>query len=106
VLALAREFMRKPDFINLSSDHVHVTEVEHVYYAVPPMDKERSLLRILELENPASALIFANTRERVHFINVILQRYGYNSAEISSDLSQQAREEVMQRIRDRQCASW
>ena len=102
VLALAREFMRSPDLINLSSDHVHVTETEHIFYSVPPMDKERSLLRILEVENPASALIFANTRERVHFVNVILQRYGYNSAEISSDLSQNAREEVMQRIRDSQ----
>ncbi len=99
VIALANEFMRQPDFLNLSSDHVHVTETEHIFYTVPPMDKERSLVRIIEVENPASALIFCNTRERVHFINVILQRYGYRSNEISSDLTQSAREEVMERIR-------
>ncbi len=99
VLALAHEFMRSPDFLNLSSDHVHVTETEHIFYTVPPMDKERSLVRIVEIENPASALIFCNTRERVHFVNVILQRYGYQSDEISSDLSQSAREEVMEHIR-------
>ena len=102
VLALANEFMRKPDFLNLSSDHVHVTETEHVFYTVPGMDKERSLVRIIESENPATALIFANTRERVHFVNVILQRYGYHSDEISSDLPQVAREEVMARIRQGQ----
>jgi len=102
VLALAREFMRQPDFLNLSSDHVHVTETEHVFYNVPPMDKERSLVRIIEIENPASALVFCNTRERVHFVNVILQRYGYQSDEISSDLTQAAREEVMVRIRQGQ----
>ncbi len=102
VIALANEFMRKPDFLNLSSDHVHVTETEHIYYTVPGMDKERSLVRIIEIENPATALIFANTRERVHFVNVILQRYGYQSDEISSDLSQAAREEVMVRIRQGQ----
>ena len=102
VLALANEFMRAPDFLNLSSDHVHVTETEHVLYNVPAMDKERSLVRIIEIENPASALIFANTRERVHFVNVILQRYGYRSEEISSDLSQSAREEVMEHIRQGQ----
>jgi ATP-dependent RNA helicase DeaD len=99
VLGLAREFMVKPDFLNLSSDHVHVTETEHVVYTVPPMDKERSLIRIIEVENPASAIIFCNTKERVHFVAVILQRYGYNAAEISSDLSQAAREDVMERIR-------
>jgi ATP-dependent RNA helicase DeaD len=100
VLGLANEFMNKPDFLNLSSDHVHVTEVQHIFYAVPAMDKERALLRIIEAENPSSAIIFCNRRERVHFVATILQRYGYNAAEISSDLSQNAREEVMQRIRE------
>ena len=99
VLGLTREFMTRPDFLNLSSDHVHVTETEHIIYTVPPMDKERSLIRVIEVENPASAIIFCNTKERVHFVAVILQRYGYNAAEISSDLSQAAREEVMERIR-------
>lgn len=102
VLSLANEFMRNPDFINLSSDHVHVTETDHVYYSVPAMDKERSLIRIIEVENPASAIVFCNTRERVHFVAVILERYGYNAAEISSDLSQNAREEVMEKIRQGQ----
>lgn len=102
VLALSREFMRDPGFLNLSSDHVHVTETEHVYYSVAPMDKERSLMRIIEIENPAHALIFANTRERVHYVSTILQRYGYQADEISSDLTQNAREEVMRRIREGQ----
>ncbi|HEX9019412.1 MAG TPA: C-terminal helicase domain-containing protein, partial [Anaerolineaceae bacterium] len=35
----------------------------------------------------------------VHFVAVILERYGYNAAEISSDLSQAAREDVMEKIR-------
>ena len=102
VISLANEFMRNPDFLNLSSDHVHVTETDHVFYSVPAMDKERSLIRIIEVENPASAIVFCNTRERVHFVAVILERYGYNAAEISSDLSQGAREEVMERIRQGQ----
>jgi ATP-dependent RNA helicase DeaD len=100
VISLAREFMRSPEFLNLSSDHIHVTETEHIYYTVRAMDKERSLIRIIEVENPASAIVFCNTRERVHFVAVILQRYGYNAAEISSDLSQVAREEVMEKIRE------
>jgi ATP-dependent RNA helicase DeaD len=100
VISLAREFMRSPEFLNLSSDHIHVTETEHISYTVRAMDKERSLIRIIEVENPASAIVFCNTRERVHFVAVILQRYGYNAAEISSDLSQGAREEVMLQIRE------
>jgi hypothetical protein len=64
VVRLADQFLKDQGFLNLSSDHIHVTEVEHVFYAVPGMDKERSLIRIIEVENPPSALIFCNTRAR------------------------------------------
>ncbi|MDD5370536.1 MAG: DEAD/DEAH box helicase [Anaerolineaceae bacterium] len=99
VLRLASQFLRNPGFINLSSDHVHVTEVEHTYYVTPGMDKDRSLVHIIEVENPAQVLIFCNTRTRVHYVNVILQRYGYDADELSSDSAQNVRENVLQRLR-------
>ena len=76
VIRLANQFLHKPGFLNLSSDHVHVTEVEHVYYSVPGMDKDRSLVRIIEVENPPSALIFCNTKARVDYVKVVLERFG------------------------------
>jgi ATP-dependent RNA helicase DeaD len=99
ILRLAKEFLDDPVFLNLSRDHIHVTDSEHVFYTVPGMDKDRSLVRIIEMENPASALIFCNTKARVHYVSVVLQRFGYNADELSSDLSQKAREKVMRRIR-------
>jgi ATP-dependent RNA helicase DeaD len=99
VLRLTGQFMEEPGFLNLSSDHIHVTEVEHVFYAVPGMDKDRSLVRILEIENPQSALIFCNTKVRVNYVNTVLQRFGYDSDELSSDLAQAAREKVLNRVR-------
>jgi ATP-dependent RNA helicase DeaD len=99
VLRLTGQFMQEPGFLNLSSDHIHVTEVEHVFYAVPGMDKDRSLVRILEIENPLSALIFCNTKMRVNYVNTVLQRFGYDADELSSDLAQAAREKVLDRVR-------
>jgi ATP-dependent RNA helicase DeaD len=52
------------------------------------------------VENPASALIFCNTRARVHYVATVLQRFGYDGDEISSDLSQKAREKIMARTRE------
>ncbi|NIV35686.1 MAG: ATP-dependent helicase, partial [Anaerolineae bacterium] len=92
-------FLQEPEFLSLSRDHVHVTDVDHVYYAVPRMDKDRSLVRIIEVENPPSALIFCNTRARVHYVTAVLQRFGYDADELSSDLSQKAREKIMARVR-------
>jgi ATP-dependent RNA helicase DeaD len=99
VMRLARDFMQKPEFLSLSRDHVHVTDVEHVRYVVPRMDKDRSLVRIIEVENPPAALIFCNTRARVHYVTAVLQRFGYDADELSSDLSQKAREKIMARMR-------
>ena len=99
VMRAAREFIREPEFITLSSDHVHVTEVEHVYYKVQGMDKDRSLIRLIEVENPENALIFCNTKDRVHYVTVVLQRFGYDADEISSALSQGQREQVLERVR-------
>ena len=52
VIRLAAEFIRHPEFLSLSRDHVHVSETDHIYYVVPGMQRERSLVRIIEMENP------------------------------------------------------
>jgi ATP-dependent RNA helicase DeaD len=99
IMRLAREFLREPEFLSLSTDHIHVAETEHIYYMVPGMGKERALVRILEVENPHSAFIFCNTKSQVHFVAEVLKRFGYDADELSADLSQAARERVMGRIR-------
>jgi ATP-dependent RNA helicase DeaD len=99
VLRLTDQFMHQPGFMNLSSDHVHVTETEHIYYLTPAMDKDRSLVRLIEMENPLSALIFCNTRAKVDYVTTVLQRFGYDADQLTSDLSQAAREKVLERVR-------
>ncbi len=100
VMGLARRFLREPDFLSLSSENVHVVETEHVYYVAPGLDKDRALVRIIEIENPHSAIIFCNTKTRVTYIATVLRRFGYDADEISSDLPQQAREKVLRRVRE------
>jgi ATP-dependent RNA helicase DeaD len=99
VMRVAGEFLHEPGFINLSSEHIHVTETEHVYYKVPGMDKDRSLVRILEVENPLSAIIFCNTKVHVDYVTTVLKRFGYDADLLTSDLSQTAREKVLARVR-------
>ncbi|MEW6368900.1 MAG: DEAD/DEAH box helicase [Acidobacteriota bacterium] len=100
VMSTAHEFLRDPEFLSLSRDHVHVTDTEHVFYAVPSMDKDRCLVRIIEIENPTSAIVFCNTKAMVHYVSVVLQRFGYDADELSADLSQKDRERVLDRVRE------
>ncbi len=99
VMRTAHAFIRDAEFLSLSTDHVHVTDTDHIYYIVQGMDKDRSLVRLIEVENPASAIIFCNTKARVHYISVVLQRFGYDADEISADLSQAERDRVLDRVR-------
>ena len=99
VVRLAGQFLKEPELLSLSGNEVHIAESEHIYYVVPGMRKDRSLVRIIEIENPASAIIFCNTKDTVHYLSVVLKRFGYDADELSSDLAQTAREKVMARVR-------
>lgn len=97
---LSQKFLSDPGFLSLSSGNVSVDAIEHRYYRVDRMAKDRVLVRLIEMENPESAIIFANTKRDVEYLGTFLQNYGYDADSISGDLSQKAREKVMKKIRD------
>ena len=98
---LAEQFLDKPAFLSLSYDGEHVADNQHIYYEVSSMEKDRALVRIIEIENPDSAIIFCNTKANVNFVSVVLRRFGYDADQLSSDLAQGAREAVLARVYDK-----
>lgn len=100
VLNLAGEFLRSPQMLSLSQGHVHVATIQHLYVECGRMDKDRTLVRLMETENPTSAIIFCNTKANVHYVAAVLKGFGYNADELSADLSQNKREEVLSRLRE------
>lgn len=100
VRRLANQFLQKPEFLSFSQDQVHVTDTRHSYYITPGMDKDRALVRIIEMANPAQTIIFCNTKDRVFYVTRVLQRFGYNADQLSSDLSQSVRDKVLTRLRE------
>ena len=99
VRRLAAQFLDSPDFLSLSRDVIHVTDTDHVYYETPAMDKDRCLVRIIEVENPDSAIIFCNTKNRVNYIATVLHRFGYDADQLTADLQQSRREQVLGRMK-------
>lgn len=96
---LSERYLRDPEHIYLSEDFVGVREIDHVYYMVTGGDRPANLLRVLEFENPETALIFCNTREETSRVSDFLQSKGFATEAISSDLTQRDRERVMVRMR-------
>lgn len=99
VMRLSEEFMHDPEMISLSKDEVHVPEVDHIFTQVKHMDKDKALIRLLETENPSSAIIFCNTKANVHYLTNVLQNFGFSADELTSDSPQKKREAVLSRLR-------
>jgi ATP-dependent RNA helicase DeaD len=97
--ALASRYLANPEKFLLSEDYVYVREVIHEYAITNRMQKERSLYKLLELEDPRASMIFCNTREETRRVATYLSRKGLPVAMLSSDLSQAKREKVMARFR-------
>ncbi len=100
VMQLAGDFMFEPSMLSLSKKQVHVPQMQHQFCLCRTMDKDRALVRLIEMENPASGIIFCNTKANVHYVAEVLRGFGYSADELSADLSQVKREKVLGRIRD------
>jgi len=99
VRALTRVFQRDPEFVALSEGQIAPAEIEHYFYLVSAQEKEHALARILEYEDPESAIVFCNTKDDVRYVTAFLQRRGFDADQISGDLAQAARERAMARIK-------
>jgi ATP-dependent RNA helicase DeaD len=99
IRGLIYHYMAEPEWLLLSEDQVYVTEVEHLYCMTPRLHKEAMLYKLLEYENPASSMVFCNTREETRQVYTFLAGKGLPSAMLSSDLPQRKRERVLQRFR-------
>jgi ATP-dependent RNA helicase DeaD len=99
VRSLSRFFLTDPTDVTIEVDGGSPQRIEHNYYLAPASDKEAILARILEYENPESAIIFCNTKADVRFITAYLSKRGFNADQISGDLQQSAREKAINKIK-------
>ena len=75
--------------------------VRHVYYMVNARDKYLALKRIADYNPNIYAIIFCRTRRDTQEIVDKLIADGYNADALHGDLSQQQRDMVMKKFRDR-----
>ena len=92
---LSSQAMKSPVHINLSTDATAAAEIHHAYYMVSGMGRTKDLLRVLDIEQPESGIVFCNTREETEDVASFLRNQGLDAQAISSNLTQAARERVM-----------
>ncbi|MBL8921058.1 MAG: DEAD/DEAH box helicase [Myxococcaceae bacterium] len=76
--------------------------IEQRGYVVSFPHKAVALKRVLELEQPESAIIFCRTRQDVEGLGQTLERNGHQVAALHGGLSQEQRDRVMKRFKQKQ----
>jgi ATP-dependent RNA helicase DeaD len=99
---LAGRYMRDPHSFTVGPKEVTVAALEQRYYLVNEADKLAALTRLIEAEAVSSALIFAQTRLGTGELVNELSVRGIPAEALNGDLSQDAREKVLERFRKNQ----
>ncbi len=97
---LIESYASEPETILLSGDEYSVEGIENILYETrEDYPKPRNLLYLVELEEPAAAIVFCNTRDDTSLVAAVLNRHGWQAEILNSDLSQKERERVMRRVK-------
>ena len=101
VARIAKRYMREPKEIVVGTRNEGAANVRHVYYMVSARDKYATLKRVADFNPNIYAIVFCRTRRDTQEIADKLIADGYNADALHGDLSQQQRDIVMRKFRDR-----
>ncbi|GEP88623.1 ATP-dependent RNA helicase DeaD [Chitinophaga terrae (ex Kim and Jung 2007)] len=101
VRRIAKKYMEDPFELTVGTKNSGNVNIEHEYYVVRPRDKYAALKRIVDYNPEIFGIIFTRTKIESQEIAESLIKDGYNADALHGDLTQQQRDKVMKRFRER-----
>ncbi len=101
--AIAEKHLKSPKRVNIKAEKStpgKMPRVRQYAYMVSRQQKTFALNRILEFEDPASAIIFCRTRVEVDQLTDTLKSHGYAAQALHGGMEQRQRDRVMQMVRE------
>lgn len=101
VRQIAESYMTDPIQLSVGKRESGNENIEHVYYVVRAKDRYLALKRIVDANPDVFGIVFCRTKMESQEVAEHLIRDGYNADSLHGDLSQQQRDKVMARYRER-----
>ena len=98
--ALVKRHLKEPERITIKAEVRKTPRVRQLAYVVPRPRKLEALGRILDLESPASAIIFCRMRTEVDDLTEAMASRGYSPEALHGGFAQPQRDRVMARFRE------
>ncbi|MCO5935733.1 DEAD/DEAH box helicase [Mucilaginibacter sp. RB4R14] len=101
VRRIAKKYMDNPFELTMGEKNTGNVNIEHEYYVVRARDKYAAFKRIVDNNPEIFGIVFCRTKIETQEIAESLIKDGYNADALHGDLSQQQRDKVMKRYRER-----
>ncbi|WP_080145722.1 DEAD/DEAH box helicase [Marinilactibacillus piezotolerans] len=92
---IAERFMKNPETVKIKTKTLSASTIEQFYTKARDNEKFDILTRLIDVQNPDSAIIFGRTKRRVDELAKGLEMRGYQAEGIHGDLSQSKRMSVL-----------
>ncbi len=98
---LSKKYMKEEvKHISIVKSSLTVSKTEQYYYEIKHSDRFESLCRILDVDEPTSAMIFCKTKKGVDELVEGLQARGYNVEGMHGDMNQNQRINTLRKFKE------
>lgn len=101
VRRIAKQYMHQAQEVSVGGGNKAGEGITHQYTVVVPRDRYLALKRFVDTDPAMFAIVFCRTKQDTQELAESLVRDGYHADAIHGDLSQQQRDRVMARYRNR-----
>ncbi len=101
VRRISKKYMTNPFELTMGKENSGNVNIDHEYYIVRARDKYAAFKRIVDFNPQIFGIVFCRTKLETQEIAESLIKDGYNADALHGDLSQQQRDKVMKRYRER-----
>jgi ATP-dependent RNA helicase DeaD len=99
---VSKRYMQQPFEITIGKANTGNTNIDHQYYVTQHVNRYETLKRIIDFNPGIYGIIFTRTKADAQEITEQLIREGYDIEALHGDLTQQQRDKVMARFREKQ----
>ena len=96
---IAKNYLKEYEEVVVGSRNEGAEHVNHIYYMVNAKDRYLALKRVVDYYPRIYGIVFCRTKVETQEIADKLIRDGYNAESLHGDLSQQQRDQTMQKFR-------
>lgn len=101
VRAISRNFMENPFEITVGKKNTANVNIDHQYFVTAAHHRFETLKRLVDFNPGMYAIIFTRTKADAQNISEKLSKEGYDVEALHGDLTQQQRDRVMHRFREK-----